>query len=97
LDDLPLIQNQAFNAKRPWNKAIRGDRFFDFKENYKGQITFFSMEILEMLRRELRARILTDGEIQSSPQCWCLQGMSGIRPTRTLLAAIALPISLERA
>lgn len=33
--------------------GIRGDRFFDFKENYKGQITFFSMEIFDALRREL--------------------------------------------
>lgn len=34
-------------------RGIRGDRFFDFKENYKGQITFFAMEVLEALRREL--------------------------------------------
>ncbi len=34
-------------------RGIRGDRFFDFKENYKGQITFFAVEVLEALRREL--------------------------------------------
>jgi MOSC domain-containing protein YiiM len=34
-------------------RGLRGDRFFDFKENYKGQITFFSMEVLESLRLEL--------------------------------------------
>lgn len=34
-------------------RGIRGDRYFDFKENYKGQITFFSMEVLEAMRREL--------------------------------------------
>ena len=34
-------------------QGIRGDRFFDYKENYKGQITFFAMEVLEGLRREL--------------------------------------------
>ena len=34
-------------------RGIRGDRFFDFKENYKGQITFFSMEVFDRLRREL--------------------------------------------
>jgi MOSC domain-containing protein YiiM len=34
-------------------RGLRGDRFFDLKENYKGQITFFSMEVLEALRREL--------------------------------------------
>ena len=35
-------------------RGIRGDRFFDFKENYKGQITFFSMEVFETLQRELK-------------------------------------------
>ncbi|HWX18900.1 MAG TPA: MOSC domain-containing protein [Candidatus Binatia bacterium] len=34
-------------------RGIRGDRFFDFKENYKGQITFFCVEVFEALRREL--------------------------------------------
>jgi hypothetical protein len=34
-------------------RGIRGDRFFHFKDNYKGQITFFSMEVFEGLRREL--------------------------------------------
>lgn len=35
-------------------RGIRGDRFFDFKEDYKGQITFFAMEVLEELRDELK-------------------------------------------
>jgi MOSC domain-containing protein YiiM len=30
-------------------RGIRGDRFFDFKEDYKGQITFFSLETWEAL------------------------------------------------
>jgi MOSC domain-containing protein YiiM len=34
-------------------KGIRGDRFFDYKPDYKGQITFFSLEVFEALRREL--------------------------------------------
>jgi hypothetical protein len=34
-------------------RGIRGDRFFDYKENYKGQITFFGMEIWEALCRDL--------------------------------------------
>lgn len=34
-------------------QGIQGDRFFGFKDNYKGQITFFSNEVLEELRREL--------------------------------------------
>ena len=35
-------------------RGIRGDRFFDYKENFKGQITFFSMEVVELLRTELK-------------------------------------------
>jgi MOSC domain-containing protein YiiM len=34
-------------------RGIRGDRFFDFKEDYKGQITFFSEEVFAALQREL--------------------------------------------
>ena len=26
-------------------RGIRGDRYFDFKDDYKGQITFFSLEV----------------------------------------------------
>lgn len=29
--------------------GIRGDRFFDYKNNYKGQITFFSGEVFDEL------------------------------------------------
>jgi MOSC domain-containing protein YiiM len=35
-------------------RGIRNDRFFDYKPDYKGQITFFSLEVFEELRRELR-------------------------------------------
>jgi MOSC domain-containing protein YiiM len=35
-------------------RGIRGDRFLDFKENYKGQITFFAMEVFDALRHELK-------------------------------------------
>ena len=28
-------------------RGVRGDRFFDYKEDYKGQITFFSSEVFE--------------------------------------------------
>jgi len=34
-------------------RGIRGDRFFDYKPDYKGQITFFALEVLDALRREL--------------------------------------------
>lgn len=35
-------------------RGIRGDRFFDFKENYKGQITFFALEVHDALCHELK-------------------------------------------
>ena len=34
-------------------RGIQGDRYFDFKPDYKGQITFFAMEVFEAMRREL--------------------------------------------
>jgi MOSC domain-containing protein YiiM len=34
-------------------KGIRGDRFFDFKPGYKGQITFFASEDLQLLWEQL--------------------------------------------
>ena len=30
-------------------RGIRGDRFFDFKDDYKGQITFFSLDVFDQL------------------------------------------------
>jgi MOSC domain-containing protein YiiM len=37
-------------------RGLRGDRYFDFKENYKGQITFFAWEIYVEICRELNTR-----------------------------------------
>jgi MOSC domain-containing protein YiiM len=31
-------------------RGIRGDRYFDFKNDYKGQITFFSLDVFDELR-----------------------------------------------
>ncbi len=33
-------------------RGIRGDRYFDYKENFKGQITFFDAEVYEAVKRE---------------------------------------------
>lgn len=38
-------------------RGIRGDRFFDYKLNYKGQITFFSIEVF----RAVCARLAVSG------------------------------------
>jgi MOSC domain-containing protein YiiM len=49
--DNPIIAVQSLECVA--GRGIRGDRFFDYKPDYKGQITFFSMEVFEALRREL--------------------------------------------
>lgn len=51
--------------------GIRGDRFFGYREDYKGQITFFAREVFEELARALdihdktpsifRRNVLTSG------------------------------------
>lgn len=33
-------------------RGIRGDRFFDFKKDYQGQVTFFAREVFDELVRE---------------------------------------------
>lgn len=35
-------------------RGIKGDRFFDFKEDYKGQATFFSQEVFSAMCGELQ-------------------------------------------
>lgn len=36
------------------SQGLRGDRFYGFKENYKGQVTFFSLEVFERLCEKLQ-------------------------------------------
>lgn len=42
-------------------RGIRGDRFFDYKDNYKGQITFLSHEVFEDVCRMLGVRGMSPG------------------------------------
>jgi MOSC domain-containing protein YiiM len=52
-------------------RGIRGDRFLDYRPDYKGQITFFAAEVLEALSGELgladaspaatRRNVITEG------------------------------------
>ena len=44
------------------NRGIHGDRFFDYKENYKGQATFFSAEVFAALCNELKLSDKAAGE-----------------------------------
>jgi hypothetical protein len=47
----PMIERDAIECVA--GSGIIGDRFFNFKPDYSGQITFFSWEIYERLCREL--------------------------------------------
>jgi MOSC domain-containing protein YiiM len=46
-DDYPLIEVPSIECVA--SHGIRGDRFYDYRDNYKGQITFFSFEVFERL------------------------------------------------
>jgi MOSC domain-containing protein YiiM len=42
-------------------RGVRSDRFFDYKENYKGQITFLSWEVFEAVCQALDAGTKSPG------------------------------------
>src|SRR5256886_9401125 len=46
-DDFPVIEVEEIECVA--GHGIRGDRFFDYREDYKGQITFFSLEVFAEL------------------------------------------------
>ncbi len=46
-DTHPMIETSEIECLA--GCGIRGDRYFDFKDNYKGQITFFSLEVFDEL------------------------------------------------
>jgi MOSC domain-containing protein YiiM len=46
-DDHPMIEVATIECVA--GRGIRGDRYFDFKDDYKGQITFFSLDVFDQL------------------------------------------------
>jgi MOSC domain-containing protein YiiM len=46
-DTHPMIETSEIECVA--GHGIRGDRYFDFKDDYKGQITFFSLEVFDEL------------------------------------------------
>ena len=52
--DVPAITCRA-------GRGVEGDRFFDYKEDYKGQITFFSWAIFEEARKKFSVPSLSPG------------------------------------
>lgn len=52
----PAGQNETIEVDRVecvTGRGVRGDRFFDYKTAYNGQITFFALETFDEIRREL--------------------------------------------
>lgn len=47
----PLIQMDQVECVA--GKGLRGDRFFEHKNHYKGQVTFFAVEVYEALCKSL--------------------------------------------
>jgi len=45
--DAPVVEVDAVECVA--GRGIRGDRFFDYKPDYKGQITFFQIEVFEAM------------------------------------------------
>ena len=50
-DDFPLVEVQQVECVA--GHGIRGDRFYDYRDEYKGQITFFSLEVFDRLAQHL--------------------------------------------
>ena len=44
--EVPMVECVA-------GRGIRGDRYFDFKDDYKGQVTFFSLDVFDQLCQTL--------------------------------------------
>jgi len=48
-DEFPLVGVEQVECVA--GHGVRGDRFFDYRDDYKGQITFFSSEVFAELTR----------------------------------------------
>ena len=46
-DNFPLVEVSQIECVA--GNGIRGDRFYNYRDEYKGQITFFSLEVFERL------------------------------------------------
>ena len=46
-DTHPIIEVAVLECVA--GRGVRGDRYFDFKDDYKGQITFFSLDVFDEL------------------------------------------------
>ena len=61
-DDYPLVEVERIECVA--GHGIRGDRFYDYRDNYKGQITFFSYEVFERLVEHFGIRSKSAGVLR---------------------------------
>lgn len=61
-DDYPLEEVQEIECVA--GHGIRGDRFYDYRDNYKGQITFFSSEVFDKLVERFGIRSKSAGVLR---------------------------------
>jgi MOSC domain-containing protein YiiM len=61
-DDYPMIEVPEIECVA--GHGIRGDRFFDYQEDYKGQITFFSLEVFDELCGALELQAATPDSLR---------------------------------
>jgi MOSC domain-containing protein YiiM len=61
-DDHPLVEVPRIECVA--GRGIRGDRFYDYRDDYKGQITFFSFEIFEKLRNHFGLKDKSPGALR---------------------------------
>jgi MOSC domain-containing protein YiiM len=51
-DTYPMVEVPMIDCMA--GRGVRADRYFDFKNDYKGQVTFFSLEVFDELCRALQ-------------------------------------------
>ena len=61
-DDFPLVEVEQIECVA--GSGIRDDRFFDYRDDYKGQITFFSIEVFERLSAHFQLQNKSAGALR---------------------------------
>jgi MOSC domain-containing protein YiiM len=61
-DDFPMIEVAEIECVA--GHGIRGDRFFDYDKDYKGQITFFSLEVFDELCGALQVKAVSPSYVR---------------------------------
>ena len=61
-DDFPAVEVPSIECVA--GHGIRGDRFFDYRNDYKGQITFFSLDVLDELCTALKLQNCSPGIVR---------------------------------